>query len=172
MSNDENTGVFGSISKYAVSTVADKDAYTDLRAVAVAAQAQFPNSPADAAYCFQVEYAEGEIEFMEVNYSGDPDAKHKTGKRAGQWKVRAYLPNGYNSAKIELRKGLEAGLDPTGMGKTALHNARTAATKVERTVEERIDDYLGKLVRALNSVDDSAVRQSYRETCMRGLSIL
>jgi hypothetical protein len=170
MSDNDNTGVFGSISKYAVSKHADTEAYTDLRAVATTNLMQFPTDPYVAAESFKTDCNTGEREFMEVNYANEPDAKHSGGKRAGQWKYRTYLPGSYSSAKTELVKGLEAGLDPTGMGKSALNKARTETTKKDRDVYEKIDDYLGKLNRAINSIDDSNERQIVRSRVMQVLS--
>lgn len=167
--SDENNGVFGSISKYAVSTVADKEAYTDLRDVAVEALKTFPRFD-DAAETFRTECEAGETEFMEINYGSDPDAKHVSGKRNGQWKFRSYLPNSYSSSKTELVKGLEAGIDPAGLGKSDLNKQRTETTKAERTVEEKIADYVGKLNRAINSIDDANQRQAQRQQAIRSLS--
>lgn len=169
MSDDEK-GVYGSISKYAVSKVADKEAYADLRDVAVGAICTFPNSPDDAANVFAIECREGETEFMEVNYGSDPEAKHQTGKRTGEWKFRTFLPGSYSSSKSELVKGLQAGIDPAGLGKTALNKARVTSTKVERTVEEKFEDYLGKLERVIESIDDAFLRQEYRVKASRRLS--
>jgi len=168
--SDDDKGVYGSISKYAVSKVADKEAYSDLRDVAASCALNFPFDANDATLAFNSECREGENEFMEVNYGGDPKAKHQTGKRAGEWKFRTFLPNSYSSSKTELVKGLQAGIDPTGLGKSALNKARTAQTKVERTVEERFEDYLGKLARHIIGIDDDGLRQHYRETALRRLS--
>lgn len=169
MSDDEK-GVYGSISKYAVSKVADKEAYSDLRDVAANCALSFPFDANDAALAFNNECREGEADFMEVNYGGDPEAKHTSGKRAGEWKFRTFLPNSYSSSKSELVKGLQAGIDPAGLGKTALNKARVASTKVERTAEEKFEDYLGKLERVIESIDDAVLRQNYRETAIRRLS--
>ena len=168
--SDDDKGVYGSISKYAVSNVADKEAYSDLREVATAAAASFPYQPDDAAIAFNNECRDGENEFMEVNYGSDPEAKHTSGKRAGEWKFRTFLPNSYCSSKTELAKGLQAGIDPAGLGKSALNKARLASTKTERTAEEQFEDYLGKLARVIDGIDDASLRQQYRETAIRRLS--
>ena len=166
------TTAFESISKYAVSTMADKDAFNELRSVAEKIRLMFPTNPEQQSETFQRECREGEDEFMEVNYGNDVDAKHTAGKRNGQWKYRTYLPKGYNTAKLELGKALEAGTPVTGLGKTAISKARTETTKRERTVEEVIADYTGKLKRAIQSIDDPDERQRQRANAIRDLSTL
>lgn len=163
---------FESISKYAVSKVADKDAFNDLRTVAEKVAVMFPSDASMQASVFNDECRSGETEFMEVNYSTDPDAKHTNGKRNGQWKFRTYLPKSYSSAKCEIGKALEAGVDVAGLGKTAIKKERTSVTKQERTVEEIIADYTGKLKRAIAGIDDPDERQRQRQNAVRDISTL
>lgn len=169
MSTESST--LESISKYAVSTMADKDAFAELRSVAEQVRKDYPGIM-EQYDVFMGKCRDGEDEFMQINYGNDPDAKHTSGKRNGQWKYRTYLPKGYNTAKLELGKALEAGTAVTGLGKTAINKARTETTKRERTVEECIADYTGKLKRAIASIDDPDERQRQRENAMREIATL
>ena len=143
MSNDT---VYSSISRYAVSNVADKEAYAGLRKVA---QHLALRPPASAEEHFRYECRDAEDEFMQVNYGNDPDAKHTKGKRKGQWKYRTYLPAAYSSAKSELAKALGAGIDVTDKGKTELAKARQAASKTPVPPSERIRKALVTIKNAL-----------------------
>jgi len=118
--------IFDSISGYAVAGKADDDAYNKLRDVAVASF-NMSEDPDRRREDFEHICREAEDEFCEVNYAGDPKAKHTAGKRKGQWKYRTLLPGAYSSARSTLAGALGDGVNPAGMGKTAVSKARGEA---------------------------------------------
>lgn len=62
----------------------------------------------------------GEDKWLEDNFSEMPEAKHKKGKREGQWKYRTLLPNPYTSAKSVIGNAIEKGISVVGKGKSAI----------------------------------------------------
>lgn len=146
------SNVFDSISKYAVSGVASDEAYADLRGVAEEAYRVWTGEDARVNE-FNAVTQRGEDEFMECNYNDQPKAKHTTGKRKGEWKYRTYLPKSYSSAKSSLRKALEAGIDPTGQGKSAVEKATKKTAVTAMSPEDKAKRALGALIKALNEMD-------------------
>jgi len=149
--------VFDSISGYAVSGKATDNAYNTLSNAAAACFSAFDGDGPLAAADFADDCRKAEDEFMQINYASDAKARHVGGKKAGQWKYRSYLPQSYNSAKSALHKALEAGIDPTGLGKTALDKKRSEKTSTPRSAEERIERALTTIINAINelSMDDA-----------------
>lgn len=144
--------IFNSISKYALGKRSDDDAYSDLRDVAVDAQAS-SDEPADRVIRFEHDAREGETEFMTVNYGNNADAVHTRGKRKGEWKYRSYLPRSYSTAKSALKKGLEAGQDVAGVGKTELEKKTRAATVQRKSPTELVADAIATLFWRLDKLE-------------------
>ncbi len=167
--------VFGSITKYAVSGKASTEAFGELRDVAVsliksAGQSGVRVEPQELANDFNECCHEAEVEFMEINYANDPDAEHTAGKRNGQWKFRTFLPGAYSSAKTELGKGLEAGLDVEDKAKSALTKERKAATTTPETDGEKITRLTTALKRAIAAVSEEGDRRGYRQAAISSLT--
>ena len=139
--------VTDSISRYAVAGAATDDAFKGLRGVAE--QAYHNHHPDERVVEFCKVCADGENEFMEINYGNDPDAKHTAGKRAGQWKYRSFLPAASSSAKSELKKALDEGVDPTGRGKSELAKVRKQNTTVQADPAELATKHFGNAMKQL-----------------------
>lgn len=123
----DTDNIFDSISRYAVAGKANDDAYDRLRDGAVKSYNAFTDASVRRAD-FEATCRDAEDEFCEINYAGDPKAKHTAGNRKGQWKYRTLLPAAYSSAKSALAGALGDGVDPAGIAKSALTKARAEAT--------------------------------------------
>jgi len=146
--------IFDSITNYAVSGKGADEGYRHVREVAVEVFNEFLNKD-ERLDAFSVKCREGEDEFMEANYLKDPNAKHTAGKRKGEWKYRTYLPGSYNTAKSALNNALEAGVDPAGVGKTALEKATRKVTQVQRTPWQLAEEAAALLLKRLDKLDPS-----------------
>lgn len=164
--------IFGSITKYAVAGAASTDAFAELREAAVDLIADNAHAmdPPQIAEMFGDVCRDAEDSFMETNYATDPDAKHTAGKRNGQWKYRTFLPPAYSSAKTEITKGIEAGLDIQDKGKSALAKERKAATSTPETDGEKIIRLTAALKRAILAVEDPDDRRAFRQSSINALT--
>lgn len=144
--------IFNSISKYALGKRSDDDAYSELRDVAVEAQAaSYLTEEVVSAFLRDADV--GEAEFMTVNYGDVPEAVHQRGARKGAWKYRSYLPRSYSTAKSALKKGLEAGQDVTDIGKTELEKKTRAATVQHKSPTELVADAIATLFKRVDKLE-------------------
>jgi hypothetical protein len=158
--------IFDSISGYAVSGKATEDAYGRLNESASLTYQAFRGDPDGAFATFEADCRRAEDDFMETNYAGDPNAKHDKGKRAGEWKYRSYLPGAYSTAKTELSKALQVGVDPKGLGKTEIAKQRKAKTTTPSTPIDRVNKALSQIMNAINELPQAeaeAVRDHIRD---------
>jgi len=127
--------IFNGITNYAVAGKGATEGYRHVREAAEKINEEY-FEPEQRVEAFLQKCREAEDEFMEVNYGNDPEAKHDKGKRKGEWKYRSYLPQAYNTAKSALKNALEAGVDPSGFGKTELEKETRKVTTVKKTPDE------------------------------------
>lgn len=147
--------ILDGITNYAVANKGSEEGYRHVREAAVKVFIDYPVELRRD--LFEEQCRVDEDEFLEINYSGDPKAKHESGKRKGEWKYRTLLPHAYNTAKNSLAKGLEAGLNPDGLGKSDLEKQTRTATQVRKSPRELVIeavDLLFKRYDALTAAED------------------
>lgn len=102
----------------------------------------------------------GEDKWCEENYGAMKEqAQHQKGKRAGEWKYRTLLPNPYTSAKNVIAKAIEVGVDPAGMGKSALNKAKKEAEVEALSEAGKFDRLLTKLYDLYVNCEDAEIRE-------------
>lgn len=154
-----------SINKYAVGSKANEEAYADLRATASAcyvADHSYSEGPAQDLFTEATNAAE--IEFMDLNYSNDPDAVHTKGARKGTYKFRTYLPRAYSTARSTLSKALGAGIDPSDMGKTALEKKYKELTATTKSPETLVQEALATLLNRIDQLPAADREAAVRDT--------
>ena len=158
--------ILDGINNYAVSNKGSEEGYRHLRDRAAAL---FNDLQATAADVFMIECNEAEDTFCQTNYANDPDARHTKGRRKGQWKKRTLLPQSYNTAKSALYSALEAGIDPAGLGKTALDKVRKERTQRIKTPAQLVNETIETLFKRLDKVEDPTLRTSFCDIIVNGL---
>lgn len=129
--------IFDSITKYAVAGHATDNAYNDLRDVAAEVHSEYGDID-NRCGAFEERCRIGENDFMDANYHGVEEARHKTGKRKGEYKFRTYLPRSYCTAKSAINKAMGAGIDPAGVGKSALEKATKAVSASVKSQQQLV----------------------------------